>query len=42
MTTARALRAVREMGGKTRGRKGEVDRLAATTLLQNFLDGRRR
>jgi putative Holliday junction resolvase len=42
MTTARALRAVREMGGKTRGRKGEVDRLAATTLLQSFLDGRRR
>jgi putative Holliday junction resolvase len=42
MTTARALRAVREMGGTTRGRKGEVDRLAATTLLQSFLDGRRR
>jgi len=42
MTTARALRAVREMGGKTRGRKGDVDRLAATTLLQSFLDGRRR
>jgi len=42
MTTARALRAVREMGGKIRGRKGEVDRLAATTLLQSFLDGRRR
>lgn len=40
MTTARALRAVRELGGKTRGRKGDVDRLAATTLLQTFLDGR--
>lgn len=41
MTTARALAAVRELGGGTRGRKGEVDRLAATTLLQSFLDARR-
>lgn len=41
MTTARALRAVREMGGGSRGRKGDVDALAATTLLQTFLDGRR-
>ncbi len=41
MTTARALRAVRDLGGGTRGRKGEVDQLAATTLLQSFLDGRR-
>jgi putative Holliday junction resolvase len=42
MTTARALGAVREMGGNTRGREGEVDRLAATVLLQNYMDSRRR
>lgn len=36
-TTARALRAVREMGGRTRGREGEVDALAATVLLQHAL-----
>ena len=37
-TTAAALRAVREMGGTTRGRKGDVDALAATLLLQHALD----
>ena len=36
-TTAAALRAVREMGGSTRGRKGDVDALAATFLLQHAL-----
>ena len=36
-TTAAALRAVREMGGSTRGRKGDVDSLAATVLLQQAL-----
>jgi putative holliday junction resolvase len=36
-TTAAALRAVREMGGSTRGRKGDVDALAATVLLQRAL-----
>jgi putative Holliday junction resolvase len=36
-TTAAALRAVREMGGRTRGRKGDVDALAATVLLQHAL-----
>jgi putative Holliday junction resolvase len=41
MTTSRALRAVREMGGGTRGRKQDVDPLAAATLLQTYLDGRR-
>ena len=41
MTTARALGAVRDLGGATRGREGDVDRLAATVLLQSFLDGRR-
>lgn len=41
LTTARALSAVRDLGGGTRGRKAEIDRLAATVLLQAFLDGRR-
>ena len=36
-TTAAALRAVREMGGSTRGRKGDVDALSATVLLQHAL-----
>ena len=36
-TTAAALRAVREMGGSTRGRKGDVDALSATMLLQHAL-----
>jgi putative Holliday junction resolvase len=36
-TTAAALRAIREMGGKTRDRKGDVDALAATVLLQHAL-----
>jgi putative Holliday junction resolvase len=37
-TTATALRAIREMGGSTRGRKGDVDALAAAVLLQRVLD----
>jgi putative Holliday junction resolvase len=36
-TTAAALRAVHEMGGSTRGRKEDVDALAATVLLQHAL-----
>jgi putative Holliday junction resolvase len=36
-TTAAALRAIREMGGSTRHRKGDVDALAATVLLQHAL-----
>jgi putative Holliday junction resolvase len=36
-TTAIALRAIREMGGSTRNRKGDVDSLAATVLLQHAL-----
>jgi putative holliday junction resolvase len=36
-TTAAALRAVRELGGSTKGRKGDVDALAATILLQHAL-----
>ena len=41
MTTARVLAAVREMGGSTRGRKEEVDALAAALLLQHYLDSKR-
>jgi putative Holliday junction resolvase len=41
MTTVRALRAIQEQGGSTRGRKAEVDALAASVLLQGFLDMRR-
>jgi putative Holliday junction resolvase len=41
MSTARALAAIWEQGGSTRGRKKDVDALAATVLLQHFLDARR-
>jgi putative Holliday junction resolvase len=41
MTTARILGAIREMGGKTRGRKEDVDAMAAALLLQHYLDARR-
>jgi len=37
-TTAAALRAMREMGTSTRGRKGEVDSIAAAMLLRHALD----
>jgi putative holliday junction resolvase len=36
-STAAALRAIREMGGRTEGRKGDVDALAATVFLQQAL-----
>ncbi len=41
MTTARVLAAVREMGGTTRGRKEDVDAMAAALLLQHYLDAKR-
>lgn len=41
MSTAHALRVIREQGGSTRGRKDDVDALAASVLLQGFLDSRR-
>ena len=41
MTTARAHAAIREQGGSTRGRKEDVDALAAAVLLQGFLERRR-
>jgi len=40
-TTVTALDAIKEVGGSTRGRKGDVDALAASVLLQGFLDLRR-
>lgn len=36
-TTAAALRAIRDMGGSTRGRKGDVDAVAAAVLLQHAM-----
>jgi putative pre-16S rRNA nuclease len=41
MTTARVLATVREMGGTTRGRKEDVDAMAAALLLQHYLDARK-
>ncbi len=41
LTTARAHRAIRDQGGSTRGRREDVDSLAAAVLLQGFLDQRR-
>lgn len=40
-TTAAALRSVREQGGSTRGRKGDVDALAAAILLEQVLQAER-
>ena len=40
-TTARALREIREQGGSTRGRKADVDALAAAILLQHYIDSHR-
>ena len=37
-TTSASLRAIREMDGSTRGRKGDVDAMAAAMLLQNALN----
>ena len=37
-STAAALRAIKEMEGSTRGRKGDVDALAATILLRTALE----
>jgi len=36
-STATALRAIHEMGGSAKGRKEDVDALAATVILQNAL-----
>lgn len=36
-TTSAALRTIKDLGGSTRGRKGDVDAMAATVLLQHAL-----
>jgi putative Holliday junction resolvase len=41
MTTARAHAVIREQDGSARGRREDVDALAATILLQHFLETRR-
>ncbi len=41
MTTARALRSIHELGGSPRERRGDVDQLSATVILQTYLDSRR-
>ncbi len=41
LTTARALREIREQGGSTRGRKADVDALAAAILLQHYIESHR-
>jgi putative Holliday junction resolvase len=41
MTSARALAVIREQNGRTRGRREDVDALAAAILLQQFLESRR-
>ena len=40
MSTARALGAIREQGGKVPGRRADVDALAAAVFLQHFLASR--
>ena len=40
-TTARALTTARELGARVRDRRDEIDRIAATVLLQQFLEARR-
>lgn len=41
LTTAVAERAMRQRGGKSDRRKGEVDAIAAAVILQGFLDAQR-
>lgn len=41
MSTARALAVIREQGGSARGRRRDVDALAAAVVLQHYLEARR-
>lgn len=41
MSTARALAAIREQDGSARGRTEDVDALAASVILQHYLEARR-
>ncbi len=40
-SSARAHRIIREQGGSVRGRRGDVDALAAAIMLQQWLESRR-
>lgn len=41
LSSVQVQEAIREMGGSARGRRAEVDALAAVVILQNWLDGSR-
>ena len=41
MSTVTALESIRQQGGRTRGRREEVDAIAATVVLQGWLEARR-
>lgn len=41
MSTVSALESIRAQGGRTRGRREEVDAIAATVVLQGWLESRR-
>lgn len=41
MSTAQALESIREQGGRVRDRKAQVDAIAATVVLQGWLESRR-
>jgi putative Holliday junction resolvase len=41
LSSVQVQEAVREMGGSVRGRRKDVDALAAVVILQQWLDGRR-
>jgi len=41
LSTISAQRALNDMGRRIKGRKGEVDRLAATIILQSYLESQR-
>jgi putative Holliday junction resolvase len=41
MSTARALRSIHDLEGSPRERRGDVDQLSATVILQTYLDARR-
>ncbi len=41
LTSVAAHRAMREMGVRTKGRKGDVDRMSAVLILQGYLDSKK-
>lgn len=41
MSTVTALESIRQQGGRARGRREEVDAIAATVVLQGWLEARR-